>query len=199
MRQPRRGPIPSLALLVGMLALALTAAACGGDSPPQTLTLNIKVDPASLDPAHGIGTEAVSVQRQLFRGLVRFDEELTIVPDVAEAVPSVENGGLSEDGRTYVFRIRDEAEWSDGRPVTAEDFAFALRRLLDPRVASPHAAAFQAIEGAAAYNGALVDEDGEPMERDESDLAALRDAVGVVALDSDRLQITLAEPSPAFL
>lgn len=112
MYQPLRRPVPLLALLLGMFALI--AAACGSDSPPQTLSLNIKVDPTSLDPAHGIGTESISVQRQLFRGLVRFDEDLAIVPDVAEVVPSVENGGLSEDGRTYVFRIRDEAAWSDG-------------------------------------------------------------------------------------
>ena len=190
-----------LSLLTFLIAVAaLIAVACGsGDDAPQSLTLNIKVDPATLDPARGVATESISVERQLFRGLVRFDADLTIIPDVAALVPSLENGGISRDGRTYVFQIRDEAEWSDGRPVTAEDFAFALRRVLNPTVASPHAAAFHAIDGAAAYNTALTGEDGASVSLDEATLDELRDAVAVTALDSDRLQITLTQPSPSFL
>lgn len=189
---------PFLIMLL-VSVLALLAAACGGSDDPQRLTLNIKVDPATLDPAHGIGTEAVSVQRQLFSGLLRFDEGLSLVPDVAEAVPTQANGGLSDDGRTYTFRIRDDARWSDGTDVTAADFVFALGRILDPTVASPHAAAFYAIEGAAGYNGALVDDDGEPQTLPDGDLAALRDAVAIDAPDRLTLRISLAQPSPAFL
>ena len=186
-----------LALLAALVAIL--AAACATDDAPQRLTLNIKVDPASLDPAHAVGTEAVSVQRQLFRGLVRFDAALSIIPDVARDVPSHENGGLSDDGRIYTFAIRDGARWSDGRPVTANDFVFALRRVLDPGEASEQAAAFHAIAGAAAYNTALVDDHGEPRSRSQAQLDALRDAVAITALDAARLQITLTQANPAFL
>ena len=198
MTRPLTRPVSLLTLLIGVIALI--AAACGGgNDTPQSLTLNIKVDPASLDPARSVGTESISVQRQLFRGLVRFNEDLAIIPDVAESIPSLENGGVSDDGRVYIFQIRDGAEWSDGRPVTAEDFAFALRRVLDPTVASELAAAFYGIDGAAAYNTALTGEDGEPVSLDDAALDSLRDAVAVTALDSYRLQITLAQANPAFL
>ena len=83
--------------------------------------------------------------------------------------------------------------------AAAEDFAFALRRVLDPTVASELAAAFYGIDGAAAYNTALTVEDGEPVSLDDAALDSLRDAVAVTALDSYRLQITLAQANPAFL
>ena len=118
-------PARLLLLLIG--AAAIAAAACGGgDDTPQALTLNIKVDPATLDPAQGVATESRSVERQLFRGLLRFDQDLALIPDAAEAVPSQADGSISADGLTYIFDLHDDAEWSDGRDLRAGDFAFAV-------------------------------------------------------------------------
>ncbi len=66
----------------------------------------------------------------LFRGLLTVDDALTVVPDIAD------NFRVSSDGLTYLFRLREEARWSDGVPVTAEDFAFAWRRLQEEQSAT---------------------------------------------------------------
>ena len=75
-------------------------------------------------------TGDVWLAAQLFRGLVTLDPEMNVVPDLAEEF------SLSDDGLTYRFRIRADASWSDGVPVTAEDFAYTLRRMRDEKVAS---------------------------------------------------------------
>ena len=67
----------------------------------------------------------------LFRGLLTVDDALTVVPDIAD------NFRVSSDGLTYLFRLREEARWSDGVPVTAEDFVFAWRRLQEEQSALP--------------------------------------------------------------
>ena len=74
-------------------------------------------------PGHVYTTEGMEIVGHLFRGLLTVDEALTVVPDIAD------NFRVSSDGLTYLFRLREEARWSDGVPVTAEDFAFAWRRL----------------------------------------------------------------------
>jgi oligopeptide transport system substrate-binding protein len=87
-------------------------------------------DPPSLDPA--IGTDAYShfIISQLFSGLVRFDDNLNIVPDIASAMPQV-----SADGKTYTFTLRHGVRFPDGQEVTASDFKYSLERAADPRLA----------------------------------------------------------------
>lgn len=76
-----------------------------------------------LAPGEVYSTEAGYFAELLFRGLLMVDSELNVVPAMAD------NFRVSADGLTYLFRIREEARWSDGEPVTAEDFAYAWRRM----------------------------------------------------------------------
>ena len=78
--------------------------------------------PDSWTPGDAYTTESGFVVEQLFRGLLRIDRDLNVVPELAQ------NMTVSEDGLTYLFMIREDARWSDGEPVTADDFVFAMQR-----------------------------------------------------------------------
>ena len=79
--------------------------------------------PGELSPGDVYSTEAGYFAELLFRGLLMVDAELNVVPGIAD------NFRVSSDGLTYLFRIKEDARWSDGEPVTAEDFAYAWRRM----------------------------------------------------------------------
>ena len=157
---------PSHVALTMLIALlAAVAVACGsGDggqvsnqlAPNQELKLRIAFDPGTFDPQLASFAEEISVVKQLFRGLFYYDEELNVVPAVALEVPTSENGGISEDGLTYTIKLRQDASWSDGQPVTANDFVFAFQRLFDPEAGAQgyYFDFYTAIVGAAefAYN-----------------------------------------------
>jgi oligopeptide transport system substrate-binding protein len=100
----------------------------------------------TLDPtmtSHGAVPAVVS---HLFRGLVESGPELEIIPDLAR------DWEVSEGGRKYVFHLRDDARWSDGTPVTAGDFEYAWRRVLDPATGSPNASLLYDVAGAKAFH-----------------------------------------------
>ena len=81
-----------------------------------------------LAPGHGMGLPAFEVGCHLFRGLVAIGRNFEIEPDLAERF------AVSDDGRTYQFTIREDARWSDGAPVTADDFAFTYARMVEDEV-----------------------------------------------------------------
>ncbi len=72
------------------------------------------------------------VQFALFDSLWRIDQEATLIPNLATEIPSLENGGISEDGLTYTFKLRDDARWHDGEPFTAADVVFSHNMILNP-------------------------------------------------------------------
>ena len=208
-----------LTLLAGSIAVLLLIA-CGGDGPtaspssifptfaPPTATavptatkppkapgpqfrINLGGEPNSLDPQLASSLLEFSVLRQLSEGLIGFDKDLLLVPRVAAEVPTVENGGISADGLTYTFKLRDGLIWSDGQPLTAGDFEFSFKRVLSPDLAAPYSSLFSAIKGGEEYNMAA---EAEPAVK-----ASLREALGISATSDDTLVITLAAPNPTFL
>ena len=158
---------------------------------PQRLRANLGAEPNSLDPQMASTLIEFSVIRHVFQGLLGFGPDLSLEPVVAAEVPTVESGGISQDGLTYTFKLRDDVTWSDGQRVTAADFEFAVKRLLDPETAARNAFLYAAIKGAMEYNSAG--------EADASSRQALRDAVGVEAVDDYTLRVTLVMPNPTFL
>jgi oligopeptide transport system substrate-binding protein len=101
---------------------------CAPDEPteaaPRTERLDLALGrPDSYAPGETYTTETGFVVEQLFRGLLRIDRDLNVVPELAQ------NMTVSDDGLTYLFRIRADARWSDGKPVTADDFVFGWRQL----------------------------------------------------------------------
>ncbi|MDP2726461.1 MAG: peptide ABC transporter substrate-binding protein, partial [Dehalococcoidia bacterium] len=133
-----------------------------------------------------------------FEGLLKFKEDLSLEPAVAKEVPSVANGGISADGKTYTLKLRNDVKWSDGKDVTAKDFEYSVKRMLDPKLAADYASFYYTIVGAEEFNSALGTKD-KPKTPDAAALAKLRDGVGVKAVDNYTLQFTITEPRASFL
>lgn len=133
-------------------------------------------EPETLDPQKTQTVVEADIIYDLFEGLLTYDAEGRLVPGVATA------WSVSDDGLTYAFDLREES-WSNGDPLTAQDFVFSLRRLLDPETAAPYASLFYPIKNAAEVNGGRA----EPQ------------ALGVRALGAHRLEIALERPTPYFL
>ena len=123
--------------------------------------------------------------------MLGFDKDLNLIPLVASEVPTVRNGGISENGLTYTFKIKDDLIWSDGQPLTANDFVFSFKRILSPDLAGPYSSFFSAITGGEEYMMAG--------EADAATKSGLRDALGIAAPDDLTLVIDLASPNPTFL
>lgn len=101
--------------------------------PLSTDALNIaggREDPPSLDPAIANDNYSLFIIHQIFSGLVTFDDDLNIVPDIAASMPSV-----SADGKTYTFVLRKGVRFPDGQEVTSGDFKYSMERAADPKLA----------------------------------------------------------------
>ncbi|HEX6606717.1 MAG TPA: peptide ABC transporter substrate-binding protein [Chloroflexia bacterium] len=129
---PACGPLAS-AGPVARLAATGSPTAANLKAADQVFTLIGSVDdPPTLDPALASDSTSAELIRHLFSGLVRLDDTLAVVPDLAAALPE-----LSADGRTYTFHLRPGVRWPDGRAVTADDVRYSLERATDPALAAP--------------------------------------------------------------
>lgn len=162
--------------LIGPMAVMLTLSFTTS-LQADTLRLAIMGEPASLDPHKISGTWENDVVGDLFEGLLTEAADGTRIPGVAAS------WDISDDGTVYTFTLRDDAKWSDGEPVTADDFVFAYQRILTPATAANYAYLLYPIKNAeAVYTG-------------EADASTL----GVEAIDATTLQVTLERSTPYFL
>jgi oligopeptide transport system substrate-binding protein len=137
-----------------------------------------RANPSTLDPTMADDSFSGGVINQLFSGLVEGRLAMETIPDVARSWE------LSEDGRRYVFHLREDVCWSDGVPVTAEDFVYAWKRVLDPTSGSPNASLLYGIRGARAFHKGQISDPSY---------------VGVQAPDAFTLVVELEEPTGYFL
>lgn len=131
--------------------------------------------PKSLDPALNNATDGASIIQQCFDGLTLKNKDYQIEPGIAESWE------VSEDGLTWVFHLRD-ANWSDGVPVTADDFVYAWKRACDPATAAEYAYQMEYIENA----HEIVMGEKDP------------DTLNVKAIDAKTLEVKLAAPCGYF-
>lgn len=167
-----------------LTALVASSAANAADVPAgvqladkQTLVRNNGSEVQSLDPHKIEGVPESNVNRDLFEGLLISDVEGHPSPGVAE---KWEN----KDFKVWTFHLRKNAKWSDGAPVTANDFVYSWQRLADPNTASPYASYLQ-------YGHIANIDDIIAGKKPATDL-------GVKALDDHTFQVTLSEPVPYF-
>lgn len=177
----KRSLIP---LTVLFTSLFLTTSAIGADIPVgailaenQEVTRHLKDEPASLDPVKSVGLTEAQVMRDLFEGLVNQDNH-------GKPVPGVALNWTTSDNRVWLFKLRPDARWSNGEPVTAQDFVYSWQRLVSPNTTSPFAW-FAALAG---INNAQDIIDGKlPVEQ-----------LGVEAVDVHTLKVVLNKPVPYF-
>ncbi len=111
-------------------ALFLLAAACSRASAPAgALAIAQQWEPRSLNPALENGTSSIEWSMLIFSYLVKYDDRGRLIPDLATAVPTRENGGISADGKTIVYHIRKGIRFADGTPLTAADCAWSIEAI----------------------------------------------------------------------
>jgi oligopeptide transport system substrate-binding protein len=160
--------------------LALSASPTWGVSVPagvqlqveQTLTRNNGAEPETLDPSLIESVGAANLIRDMFEGLTAIDAQGQIVPGVAEKWRQV-------DPLTWTFQLRSQAKWQNGDPVSAQDFVYSFRRLVDPKTGSKYARTF----GDFFLNGKEVSTGQKPPHE-----------LGVRAIDKVTLEIKTSHP-----
>ncbi len=188
--------------LAGALMLAL--AACGGDEPgnindvspappppasqqpsdapssggAQELIFVLSNEPDGIDPGVTNNSFAKYVLNNCFEGLVTYDESGSVVPGNAES------WDISDDGTVYTFHLRSGLKWSDGSPLTAQDYVYAYQRVLTPATAAQYMSMFTdyIVNAKEFYEG-----------------SATADELGIKALDDTTLEITLMKPTAYFV
>ncbi|HJQ28093.1 MAG TPA: ABC transporter substrate-binding protein, partial [Rubrobacter sp.] len=147
----------------------------GGGGSHKFIAFNLDDTIRDLDSVTTTDSVSSDVLLNVMSGLYRLDEDARPVPDMAESVD------ISEDQLTYTFKLRDGIKWSNGDPVTADDFKYAWLRALDPKTAGQYAYIITTfVKGAAAYN------EGKGSESD----------VAIDVLDDRTLKVQLEDPSP---
>ena len=172
-------------------ALAVLAVGCGSSDSDaggngngvvdQVININWGAEPPSLDPGLATDTTSGDVITNIMDPLVKLDKDLQPVPNLAKSWT------VSDDGKTVTFKLRDDGRWTNGDPVTAQDFEWSWKRTISPELAADYAYQFFGIVGAAEYNACKQNCD------------ALRDKVGVKALDDHTLQVKLTSQQPWFV
>ncbi|MDK2374763.1 ABC transporter substrate-binding protein [Serratia fonticola] len=147
-------------------------------APLQRMVINNGSEVASLDPHKVEGTPESNIILNLLEGLVSTDANGHLAPAVAE---SWEN----TDYQTWTFHLRPGGVWSDGSPVTAQDFVYSWQRLADPKTGSPYASYLQYAR----------------IENIDAILTGKKppESLGVSAIDDKTLKVTLSEPVPYFV
>lgn len=168
---------PLKSLLLGSAALALTLSLGTAAMAQMTLNRGNLDDPESLDPHRTSTLAEANLMRDLFSGLVALDAGAKVIPDAAE------RWAVSEDGLTYTFTLRADGKWSDGTPVTADDFVYSWRRVVTPDTAAEYAYMLAPVVNAEAITAGKM----------------APDTLGIVALDAHTVQVTLNAPTPYFL
>lgn len=169
-----------------LCAVVMTAAlgmslfvGCGNNKTTdagQSLIFNLGEDPETIDPTLNTSSGAGSIIVNAFEGLTRLDENDKAAPGVAK------DWTVSEDGLVYTFNLRDNAKWSDGQNVTANDFKYSWVRALTKETAAEYAYQLFYIKNAEAYyNGTAKAED-----------------LGIKVVDDKTLEVTLKSPTAYF-
>ena len=127
---------------LGIWVAAFTGARPVNAAAPEPVRIQIGGEPSTLDPARTLDQYAIGILRNVVEGLFKLDADGKLQNGLASSYK------VSKDGLTYRFKLREEALWSDGKPVTIEDFIFGLQRLIDPKTGSQDAEHFFAIQNA---------------------------------------------------
>ncbi|WP_176271380.1 MULTISPECIES: peptide ABC transporter substrate-binding protein [unclassified Enterococcus] len=177
-------------LVVSAVVTGLLLTACGGNDKKETTksedgviatTQKIEISsPAplsTLDTTQTMDKNTFTIVQHLFEGLYRFDDDSTLIPGLAEKVD------ISEDGLTYKFTLKDDIKWSNGEPITAQDFLYSWKKLVTPETIGPNAYLLDNVKNSKAIRNG------------EKPVAE----IGLAAPSDKEFEVTLEQAQPSFL
>lgn len=176
--------------VVSAILAGLLLSACGGNEKKETskseegavaTSQKIKISsPApitTLDTTQTMDKNTFTMVQHLFEGLYRFDDDSTPIPGLAEKV------AISDDGLTYTFTLKDDIKWSNGEPITAQDFLYAWKKLVTPATIGPNAYLLDNVKNSKAIRN------GEKSV----------DEIGLSAPNDQEFVVELEQAQPSFL
>lgn len=175
-----------LLVAAGILSLVLAGCSTTGSSAKntteakeaaQTISISLPTELTTLDTTQTTDKVTFTIIQHLFEGLYRFDENSQPVPGLAEEVT------ISEDGKTYTFKLRDDAKWSNGEKITSKDFAYAWKKLVNPETMGPNAYLLDNV-----VNSKKIREGNADIE-----------TIGLKTPDEATFIVQLEQPQPSFL
>ena len=171
-------------VILGLIVTTLLLSACGKsgglyDDSGQTYRVATSSDMNTLDTVLATDTVSFTIYNQVFEGLYTLNGKDEAIPGIAKGDPKESN-----NGKTLTIKLRKNAKWSNGDPVTAHDFVFAWRKAVDPKTASEYAYIMYDIKNAEDIN--LGKHGKKPKD------------LGIKALDDYTLKIDLTKPIPYF-
>ena len=162
-----------------IIVLSFFMFSCSSKSSEESgsIVISLGGEVSTIDPHLNTASAGTVYIRHFFEGLMKKDKDGNLVGGVAE------NYKMNEDGLTYTFYLRTNAKWSDGKPVTAEDFVYSYRRFIDPKTAAPYASLMAPIKNALKiFRGEMSPEE-----------------LGIKKIDDYTIEITLENPTAYFL
>ena len=181
--------ILSVVFMSALFSGCTTANKIGKKAGGEVLTINLGAEPKTIDPALNAAIDGSNVIVNSFEGLMRLDEKDKPIPGIAKSYE------VSKDGLTYTFHLRDNALWSDGKPVTAGDFEYAWKRALNPDTASEYAYQLYYLKNGQGYNESKLPAN----QKTPGIKPSTEKDVGVIAKDDKTLVVTLENPTAYFL
>lgn len=170
-------------IVPAIVSLFCLLCGCNGSNTSQSnkaemasLRINIKEDPSTLDPRKSRSLTDRTIMNMLYEGLTRINKEEKVEPALAQVIE------VSSDLTTYTFYLRS-AKWTNGEAIKASDFAYAWKKVLDPKFPADNAFQLYPIKNAKAIKQGTLSSD----------------ALGVEVIDEQTLKVTLEQPTPYFL
>ncbi len=168
-----------LALLLLVSILSLTACTKARSRfEPGVLRVNLGTEPPGLDWHTATDSTSFDVVSNLMVGLTQYTNDLTCAPSCAKSWE------VLDDGKRYLFHLRDDLRWTDGKPVTAYDFEYAWKRLLNPATAAQYAFFLYDVVNARDYNTGKLKN---------------ADLLGIKAIDPHTFEVRLSKPAAYFI
>ena len=168
--------IPIILILGGCRFRGAPSAADDG-STSQVIRMTLSAEPPTLDWSQATDNVSITVLENIMEGLTQFDDRLRVAPALAS------RWQVSDNGKVYRFYLRSGVRWTDGKPLSADDFVYAWRRLLDPKTGAEYAYFLYDVENAREFNAGRI---SDPRK------------IGVRALSPDVLEVRLAKPIVFF-
>ncbi|WP_288744831.1 peptide ABC transporter substrate-binding protein [uncultured Enterococcus sp.] len=166
-----------LLLLGGCYSASSSSSSTSSEAKKQEIAISLPTQLSTLDTTQTTDKNTFTIAQQIFEGLYRFDDDSNPVPGLAKSVD------VSADGKTYTFHLRDNLKWSNGTVLTAADFVFAWKRLVDPATQGPNAYLLDSV-----VNSYDVRTAAKPVSE-----------LGISAPDDQTFVVKLAQAQPSFL